>query len=89
MLAIENQCLHGRLGFAIAKRRVPRAVQRNTIKRIARESFRLRVQELAGLDIVVIAKDAADKADKSRLRATIDQQWRRLLKRFNRESNNG
>ena len=89
LLAIENHCRHGRLGFAIARRRIPHAVKRNTIKRVARESFRQRGDELAGLDIVVIAKNAADNADKKRLRGTLDRQWQRLCKRVRRESVDG
>jgi len=42
-----------RLGIAVSKRNVARAVDRNRLKRIARESFRLHLDRLPPNDIVV------------------------------------
>jgi ribonuclease P protein component len=42
-----------RLGMIVGKRQSPRAVDRNRIRRVVRESFRRRVAELPALDIVV------------------------------------
>lgn len=42
-----------RLGLVVAKRLARRAVLRNLVKRLARESFRLSRPELADLDIVL------------------------------------
>jgi ribonuclease P protein component len=47
----ENQLSHARLGVVAAKRFAPRAVTRNTIKRVARELFRVSV--LPGIDCIV------------------------------------
>ena len=41
VLARPNKLLHARLGMAFSKKRVNRAVARNRLKRISRESFRL------------------------------------------------
>ena len=41
ILSRENAIGQPRLGIVVAKRHVKRAVDRNTIKRIIRESFRL------------------------------------------------
>lgn len=45
-----------RLGFAIAKKQVKRAVDRNRLKRIFRESFRLSQSELPNKDYVIMVK---------------------------------
>ncbi len=42
---------HARLGVVVAKRFAPRAVTRNTIKRVTRELFRL--SELPAMDCIV------------------------------------
>lgn len=56
VLAKNVQKPHPRLGLAIAKRVLNRAVDRNIYKRIAREVFRLNQHELKPLDFVVMAK---------------------------------
>lgn len=48
-----NQLAHPRLGLIVAGKVVRRAVGRNRVKRLLREVFRARQQELAGLDLVV------------------------------------
>lgn len=40
LLASSGQHQHARMGLAIAKKRIKRAVDRNRIKRLVRESFR-------------------------------------------------
>jgi ribonuclease P protein component len=42
-----------RLGLVVGKRFAPRAVDRNRIRRVVRESFRRRRADLPALDIVV------------------------------------
>lgn len=81
LLARPNGLPHGRLGLAIAKRRVRRGLDRNRIKRLIRESFRTHQAQLAGLDIVVMARDAAAGADRLQIRQGLDRQWPRLAKR--------
>ena len=64
-----------RLGLAIAKKRAKRAVDRNRIKRIARESFRQNRVLLNGLDMVVMNKDQAKTATRVELRQSLDMLW--------------
>lgn len=45
-----------RIGLTVAKKNVKRAHERNRIKRLTRESFRLRQHELPPMDFVVVAK---------------------------------
>lgn len=49
-----------RLGLAVSRKRVRLAHERNRIKRVAREHFRLERFELPGMDVVVLAKPGAD-----------------------------
>lgn len=73
-----NQKSCARLGLVIGKRAVNKAVNRNQIKRIVRESFRLKQEMLKGLDIVIIARQQCDKLSKQKLREGIDQLWEKL-----------
>jgi len=55
ILYLENPLGYARLGFALSKKRVRHAVQRNRVKRVVRESFRRHRDILPALDIVVVA----------------------------------
>lgn len=80
MLAIKNQLEHPRLGLAIAKKNSKRAVDRNKIKRVTRESFRLQQHELSALDIVVLARRDAANASSSQLTKSLEKHWVKLVK---------
>ncbi|HER35527.1 MAG: ribonuclease P protein component [Halothiobacillaceae bacterium] len=68
MLALRCQALGpARLGLAVSRKRVRLAHERNRIKRVAREQFRLALAELPGMDIVVLAKPGADGLSLSEL----------------------
>ena len=62
----------------MAKKHLRRAVQRNRIKRLVRESFRRHRSELAGLDIVVLVRPGIAEADNTTLLAALDHHWERL-----------
>ncbi|PCI23286.1 MAG: ribonuclease P protein component [Piscirickettsiaceae bacterium] len=61
----------GKLGLAIAKKMVKKAVLRNQIKRIIREAFRLNKNKLKGFDMVVLCRKKAAQASKKELSASI------------------
>lgn len=77
---------HARLGLAISKKRIRLAVVRNRIKRIVRESFRLRQHRLKGLDFVVLARADAPTADNAVLFHSLTQHWQRIVKRCGKSS---
>ena len=79
MLGHKSQASNSRLGLAIAKKRAKRAVDRNRIKRIARESFRHNRLLLNGFDAVVMNKDNAAKATTIELRESLDTLWIELV----------
>ena len=67
-----------RLGLAVAKKHLKRAVDRNRIKRLVRESFRQQRDLLKGLDIVVLVKPGIETADNRTLLDALDRHWQRL-----------
>ncbi|MBI5461962.1 MAG: ribonuclease P protein component [Gammaproteobacteria bacterium] len=81
VLTAPNGLSYPRLGLAISKKAASRAVVRNRIKRIVRESFRHRQGELGGWDIVVMAKASAATATRQALRAELEEHWNRLKRR--------
>ena len=67
-----------RLGTAISKRSLRRAVDRNRVKRLIRESFRLQAAQLPGMDVVISLSQRVRLDDEQQLRAALDKTWRRL-----------
>lgn len=80
ILARPNGADQSRLGLAISKRSIRLASDRNRVKRLTRESFRLHQHELAGLDFVVMARTAASEAGNEILSRALRRHWSRLLK---------
>ncbi|PUD99052.1 MAG: ribonuclease P protein component [Candidatus Sedimenticola endophacoides] len=72
-----------RLGLAIAKKSVKRAVDRNRLKRVVRESFRHHQRHLHGIDCVVMARRELPLGDRRRLNGSLEQHWKRLARRCN------
>ena len=69
---------HARLGLAISKRVSKRAVERNRLKRLLRESFRRIRDQLPPVDVVVMARDVAAGLPGAELLAEADALWQRL-----------
>ncbi len=57
-----NRLAISRLGLIVGKKALPRAVDRNRVKRILRECFRLDGAGLAGLDLILRVKKAGEAA---------------------------
>ncbi len=70
-----------RLGLAVSRKVSPRAVVRNRIKRLIRESFRQSKQKLGGLDIVIVARPQASKADVTDMGKSLQILWGLLVKK--------
>jgi ribonuclease P protein component len=81
LLATRNDFDHPRLGLAIAKKNIKKAVHRNMIKRTVRENFRIKQQSLGGIDIVVLARKEAIDAPADLLRKSLEKHWLRLVSR--------
>jgi ribonuclease P protein component len=77
ILARDNGGCGARLGLAISRRAARRAVERNRIKRLVRETFRQRVG-LPSCDFVVMASPRATQAPSQELRASLETHFARL-----------
>lgn len=64
--------------MTVPAKRVRKAVGRNRIRRLVRESFRHSQHALSGLDIVVMVKEAAARADNQAVNSSLDAHWQRL-----------
>lgn len=70
-----------RLGMAVSRQVDKRAVQRNRLKRVIRESFRahyLSPQRFAHLDIVVLPRKQAVALDNRTLFEQLERHWKRM-----------
>ncbi len=56
VLAVPNELGHPRLGLAVSKKSARRAVDRNRVKRLAREQFRHAQWSLPAVDLVVMTR---------------------------------
>lgn len=63
----------------MAKKILKRAVDRNRVKRMIRESFRLKQDDLAGLDLVVLCARGIDPSNKHQLRDSLDRHWTKAI----------
>lgn len=73
-----NDLNQARLGLAISKKVSKLAVDRNLIKRLARETFRLKQHQLQFSDFVVLARPSATKTDNKVLIASFNKLWNKL-----------
>jgi ribonuclease P protein component len=66
---VENGLDHARLGISASKRKVRKAVDRNRVKRLLREAFRLNKHDLPpGVDLIVVPRGPTltfDQANRS------------------------
>lgn len=69
-----------RLGLAIAKKHARRAVDRNRIKRLVRESFRGCRHQIGGIDIVVLSRPGIATRSRDEVRASLDKHWEYLAR---------
>lgn len=77
-LASPNELGHPRLGLIFSKKNVRRAVDRNRLKRITRESIRLRQHRLPAVDIVLLARRGVQELDNEVVHRQLHGMWRRL-----------
>lgn len=71
-----------RVGLVIGKKQVKTAVQRNRIKRLIRESFRIRKQEFGTIDLVLLARPGLDSLNNQEITAQINKLFDELLKKL-------
>lgn len=81
LLSRQNTMGYPRLGMVVAKRNARRAVDRNTVKRMIRESFRSSKAGLAASDYVVILKRPIGTVPRDSLRQQLTGLWKECTER--------
>jgi ribonuclease P protein component len=81
MITRANDVGRARLGLAVGIKAAGNAAQRNRLKRLARESFRHRQQDLPSVDVVVNARPGAARSDNAAIRASLAAHWDRIVRR--------
>lgn len=80
-LARNNGLGYARLGLVVAKKHLRTAVERNQVKRLVREGFRLQQSKLGSVDVIFLARSGLDKLSKLEQRQLIHKNFRRLIKK--------
>ena len=85
-LAKYNQLPYGRLGLVIPKKQIRLSVDRNRVKRLIRETFRHQQSQLAGIDVIVLARKGMSELTNPQLLEQLNGQWQRLIRRAAKET---
>ena len=75
---LKNNKTVARLGVVVAKRNQKLATNRNSNKRLVRESFRYNQERVAGLDLIVVAKRGIAQKTKQELQRELDAMWNKI-----------
>ena len=78
LLFRENRLGFTRLGMVIAKKAVGQSVDRNRIRRIIRESFRLSRRGLPEVDLIILARHDIKTFPIADLTQKVSKLWQRL-----------
>ncbi|MEY4588849.1 MAG: hypothetical protein RL497_925 [Pseudomonadota bacterium] len=88
MLCNLNKHEKARLGLVIAKKQIKKSHDRNRLKRLIRESFRLQQHKLPVIDAIVLARKGADALSNSEIQVVLHGLWKRINKRANQNQAN-
>ena len=80
LLAAPGSTDRARLGLAVSRKAAPRAIDRNRLKRLIRESFRHQQGSLPPLDVVVMVRPLARQTESATLSAALDRLWQRIIR---------
>lgn len=68
-----------RLGLAISRKVAGNAVRRNKVRRLIRESFRLRIPQLSAIDFVVTGRPGLDACSPRELDGMLAEAWQSFM----------
>ncbi|WP_286240648.1 ribonuclease P protein component [Neptuniibacter halophilus] len=84
ILARPNNLGHPRLGFVISKKNIRKAVKRNHVRRIIRESFRLHQHDLPAVDMIILARPGLGDMENDAMHKLMRKCWSRMRKKSNK-----
>ena len=70
-----NNLQYPRLGLAVSRKVSTKATVRNRLKRLIRESFRLRKPQINGMDVIVLVRPGADRLMADEVLSMLDNIW--------------
>ena len=73
-----NETGGARLGMAVSTRAAGQAVNRNRLRRLIRESFRMHREELPAVDLLVTARAGSAKATNAEIFASLAKAWQAI-----------
>jgi len=82
LLARPNELSHPRLGLVVAKKHLRNAVDRNRIKRVARETFRCAQGTLDSLDVIFLARQGINGLSRREQTRLLEHSWHRLSRKL-------
>lgn len=85
ILSRANGLDHPRIGFIISKKNIRRAVKRNLVRRIIRESFRLNQENLPAHDMIIMARKGAGEISSEDIHRLAKKCWSRLNKKVKQQ----
>ena len=74
MLAIKHRN-QSRLGLVVSKKNISKAVKRNRVKRLIRESFRKNKSQTPNLDVVVLIRKGIDVLPNVIISSKLNSLW--------------
>lgn len=85
ILACKNDQDCARLGLVVPKKILKRAVWRNRVKRLVRESFRNTRESLPNIDLVFLARPGIGDISNRDISSTLDGLWVQISRRLGKQ----
>jgi len=84
LLARRNNLQTARIGFVLSKKNIKLAVDRNRIKRLTRESFRLQHKSIPSVDIVFLGRKGIVELDNATFKYQFEGAIKKLISKSKR-----